>query len=346
MPYPRRLLLAGLFLLGGLQLLPAAPITAQNFALAARYSREHGGLALRVQQGGRMVFEDYVSGFSTDTPHRIYSGTKNFVAVTALIAEQEGLLDLNEPASKTLTEWQHDRRRTITLDQLLSQTSGLSPGTDIIDSAHDQMAAALRVHLMDPPGRRFHYGPVGYQAFGEVLKRKLRASGRTVEGYMRDRVFNPLGIDTPYWKHDDAGNPLMHAGLALTAEDWATFGEFVKRGGQYRQKQLVKHQLFELLFTGHNANPAYGLSFWLNRPEPTPRPQRMKDLQPAIDGDQLYPGGPRDLYAALGTSQQRLYIIPSRDLVIVRFASGARYSDGDFLSRLLTGHPHPDAHTH
>jgi hypothetical protein len=41
-----------------------------------------------------------------------------------------------------------------------------------------------------------------------------------------------------------------------------------------------------------------------------------------------------------------LYMIPSRDLVIVRFADGEPFSDGDFLSRLLTGHPHPDAHTH
>jgi CubicO group peptidase (beta-lactamase class C family) len=325
---------------------PAAPITAANFELAARYSRTHGGLGLRVQQGGRVVFEDYVPGFSADTPHRIYSGTKNFVAVTALIAEQEGLLDLDELASKTLVEWQHDRRRSITLDQLLSQTSGLSPGADIIGSARDQMEAAVHVHLIDPPGTRFHYGPVGYQAFGEILKRKLRASGRTVEGFMRDRLFDPLDIDIPYWKHDDAGNPLMHAGLALSAEDWAKFGEFVKHEAIYKQKLLVRHQIFARLFTGHHANPAYGISFWLNRPPPSPRLQRMTDLQPAMDGDQLYSGGPSDIYAAFGTSQQRLYVIPSHDLVIVRFGAGSPYSDGDFLSRLLTGHSHPDAHTH
>jgi CubicO group peptidase (beta-lactamase class C family) len=323
----------------------AAPITPEHFAMAAEYSRNHGGIGIRIEQDGK-VFEDYLQGFSASTPHRIYSGTKNFVAVTALIAEQEGLLDLSEPASKTLTEWQHDRRRTITLNQLLSQTSGLAPGADIIGSARDQMAAALEVPMIDPPGTRFHYGPVGYQAFGEILKRKLRARGRSVEGYMKDKLFDPLDIDIGSWTHDDAGNPLMHAGLALSAEEWAKFGQFILDNGHYNRKQLVSSKLFPLLFTGHRANPAYGLGFWLNRPESHPRVQKMVDLLPAIDGEQIYPDGPRDIYAAEGTSKQRLYIIPSLDLVIVRFGWASRFSDGDFLSRLITGHPHPDAHTH
>jgi CubicO group peptidase (beta-lactamase class C family) len=341
-----RLLAIGLLFLVATPLFAAYQITPQSFAMAAQYSRHHGGLGLRVQQGGRVTFEDYIPGFSADTPHRIFSGTKNFVAVAALIAMQEGLLNLNEPASKTLPEWQHDRRSTITLDELLSQTSGLDPGADIINPARDQMAAALRVHLIDPPGTRFHYGPVGYQAFGEILKRKLRPTGRSVEGYIRDRVFRPLHIDIPSWKHDDAGNPLMHAGLWLTAEEWGKFGEFVKQTAFNKEKQLIDIKLVPILFTPHHANPAYGLSFWLNNPPPTPRLQKMADLEPAIDGMQLYPGGPKDIYAACGTSHQRLYVIPSLDLVIVRFGWASPFSDGDFLSRLLTGHPHPDAHSH
>jgi CubicO group peptidase (beta-lactamase class C family) len=328
------------------QIVLAAPITPDHFAMAARYSRDHGGVALRVEQNGRVAFEDYASGFSADTPHKIYSGTKNFVAVAALIAQEEGLLDLDEPASKTLTEWRQDRRRSITLEQLLSQTSGLAPSADLIGSAEDQMKAAVHARLIDPPGARFHYGPAGYQAFGEILRRKLRPSGQSVEGYLRTRIFNPLGIDIPYWARDDAGHPLLHAGLALTAEEWGKFGEFVERQLQYPRKLLVSHQLFTRLFMGHRANPAYGLSFWLNRPPPSPRRQKMTDLQPAMDGEQLDAGGPRDLYVAEGTSKQRLYVIPSLGLVIVRFAEGGPYSDGDFLSRLLTGRPHPDLHRH
>jgi CubicO group peptidase (beta-lactamase class C family) len=341
------LLLAGAFCLdASARFASAQAVTRDNFIKAAVYSRSHDGLGLRVQQGGRVLYEDYAPGESSDSWHKIYSGTKNFVAVAALYAEQEGLLDLSEPAGKTLPEWRHDRRSAITLDELLSQTSGLAPNTDAINSARDQMAAAVRGRLIDPPGTRFHYGPEGYQAFGEILRRKLRPSGRSVEGYLKSRIFDPLDIDIPYWAHDRAGNPLMHAGLGLTYEDWAKFGEFIKEELQDRGKLAIRYQLFKRLIIGHNANPAYGISFWLNCPPPTPRLQKMTDLQPAMDGEQLFSGGPRDIYAVEGTAKQRLYIIPSLDLVIVRFARGGRFSDGDFLSRLLTGRPHPDLHVH
>jgi CubicO group peptidase (beta-lactamase class C family) len=321
-------------------------ITPAHFAAASEYSRSHGGLALRVEQGGTVIDESYAPGFSASTPHKIYSGTKSFVAVGALIAMQEGLLTLDEKASDTLTEWRGDRRRAITLNQLLSHTSGLDPDGNLIYPARDQLAAVVGVPLIDPPGSRFHYGAVGYQAFGEILRRKLRPEDRSVEGWLRDKLFDPLDIDIADWKHDDAGNPLMHSGLSLSAEQWAKFGEFINGTRTGRQGQLITNQLLAMLFVGHRANPAYGMGFWLNRPPPVPRLQPITDLQLAIDGDQLYPGGPRDLVAAIGSEKQRLYMIPSLDLVVVRFGRETAFSDGDFLSRLLTGRPHPDAHTH
>jgi len=326
--------------------LAAAEITAAHFAWAAQYSINHGGLALRVEQGGKLIFESYAPGFSASTPHKIYSGTKSFVAVGALIAMQEGVLTLNEKASDTLTEWRGDRRRAITLDQLLSHTSGLDPDGDLIYPYRDQLAAAVGVHLIDPPGSRFHYGAVGYQAFGEVLRRKLRPQDRSLEGWLREKVFEPLDIDIADWKHDDAGNPLIHSGISLSAREWAKFGNFINAVRDGKPNQIISSQSLAMLLIGHAANPAYGMGFWLNRPPPVPRLQPLSILQLAIDGDQLYPGGPRDLIAAIGSERQRLYMIPSLDLVIVRFGQEVPFSDGDFLSRLLTGRAQPDAHTH
>jgi CubicO group peptidase (beta-lactamase class C family) len=332
-----------LFFLGA-GILKSEPITGSHFAAAARYSRSHGGLGVRVEQNGRLLFEDYIRGFSSSTPHRIYSGTKSFVAVGALIAEQEGLLTLSEKASDTLHEWRGGARRAITIDELLSQTSGLSPDGGYIYPARDQLAAALDVPLISAPGSRFHYGAAGYQAFGEILKRKLH--GDSVEDFLRDKVFDPLDIDIASWTRDRAGNALMHSGISLTAEEWAKFGNFINRVRNGATGQIVSPAQLATLFVGHEANPAYGVGFWLNRPPPEPRPQPIKELQLAIDGDQLYPDGPPDLIAALGSEKQRLYMIPSLHLVIVRFGTETAFSDGDFLSRLLTGRPHPDAHSH
>jgi CubicO group peptidase (beta-lactamase class C family) len=321
-------------------------ITPAHFAAAAQYSESHGGVALRVEQGGSVIYESYAPGFSASTPHKIYSGTKSFVAVGALIAAQEGLLTLDEKADDTLTEWRGDRRRAITLNQLLSHTSGLDPDGDLIYPYRDQLAAAVHVPLIDPPGSRFHYGAVGYQAFGEILRRKLQPEDRSVEGWLHDKLFDPLDIDIANWKHDDAGNPLLHSGLSLSAKEWAKFGEFINRSRAGASNQVIINQSLTSLFLSSSANPAYGIGFWLNRPPPKPLLQPITDLQLAIDGDQLYPGGPRDLVAAIGSEKQRLYMIPSLDLVVVRFGRETAFSDGDFLSRLLTGRPHPDAHTH
>ena len=321
-----------------------APVSPDHVAMADHYSQAHRGLALVIAQGAKTICDDH-AGLSDDAPARIYSGTKNFVAITVLIAAQRGLLSLDEPASQTLTEWKHDRRRSITIRQLLNQTSGLDPAAGMINDARDQMAAAVRARLRATPGSQFHYGPSNYQAISEILQRKLARQGISVETYMHRVLLDPLDIDVPIWAHDRAGHPLLHAGMQLTTTDWLKFGKFIiNHGAMGRGAPLLTPASFNALFVGTSANPAYGLSFWLNRAEQGQQP--MRDLQPAMDGEQLYAGGPRDTVAAEGTDKQRLYIIPSRGLVIVRFAAGGHFSDQDFLSRLLTGTARPDARSH
>lgn len=320
---------------------PASDLNPDWCAKAISYSRAHGGNAVRIEQYGQVVAEDYAPGFSADTPEKIYSGTKSFFAVEAMILEQKGVLRLDEKASDTLTEWKGDARKSITIDQLLSQTSGLSPKGERIYAARDQLAAAVRQPLVDPPGTRFHYGAAGYQAFGEILRRKFAARGKSVETVMTETLLEPYDLEVAFWKRDDAGNVLIHAGMQMTAEEWAKFGNLLTSAAPGPDALG-----FAEMFRGHTANPAYGLGFWLNAPQPRRLRQPMKDLLVASDGDQLYPGGPADLITAMGTGKQRLYVIPSRHLVVVRFAHSAPFSDGDFLSRLLTGKPKPDAHTH
>jgi CubicO group peptidase (beta-lactamase class C family) len=260
-----------LLALASRNLLAVDVITPDHFADAARYSFSHGGLTLRVEQGGRLIFEEYARGFSASTSHRIFSGTKSFVAVGALIAQQEGLLSLDEKASDTLTEWQGDRRRSITINQLLSHTSGLDPDGDLIYPYRDQFAAAVQVRLIDPPGTRFHYGAVNYEVFGEILRRKLAARRLgSVEDFLKEKVFDPLDIDITDWKHDDAGNPLTHSGIWLSTEEWAKFGNFINKVRNGATGQIITAPGLATLLTGHHANPAYGLGFWLNRPPPEP----------------------------------------------------------------------------
>ena len=114
----------------------------------------------------------------------------------------------------------------ITIRQLLNQTSGLDPSAGMIGDARDQMAASVHAGLVAAPGTQFHYGPSNYQALGEILRRKLAPSGRSVEDYMKDKVFDPLDIDIASWYRDGSGHPLMHAGIQLTRAGMEEAGRF------------------------------------------------------------------------------------------------------------------------
>ncbi len=334
----RSFLHLALFVMVASKPLVAGVITEENFQNAAEYSRVHGGLGLRVQEAGRVVFQDYYPGDNEETPHKIYSGTKSFVSYAIWEATMRDHLftSLDEPACDYLWEWARDRRRTITLRELLTQTAGLDTGNDQVYPSRDQVSAAVHVPQIHPPGVHFLYGPSNYQALGEILRRRLRGSGMDLETYITTRALNPAGVEAADWKHDPSGMPMLHTGLMLSARQWAKYGEFLKR--HLLEIQPMLH--------GTAANPAYGMGFWLNIPEPHVSLEKMRELQVAVDGDQIYAGGPSDLFAAIGAGKQRLYVIPSLNVVIVRFGNGQRFSDGDFLSRLITGQPNPDRRTH
>jgi hypothetical protein len=132
----------------------------------------------------------------------------------------------------------------------------------------------------------------------------------------------------------------MPQGLVLAASEWAKIGEFVRGGGKLDGKPLVDELAFAELFKGSQANPAYGLTWWLPRSTPAVDiVTRSTDI--TSHANEL----PADMVVAAGAGDQRLYIIPSLRLTIVRqakldlaaLAAGEKgdWSDWRFLSLLL-----------
>lgn len=93
-----------------------------------------------------------------------------------------------------------------------------------------------------------------------------------------------------------------------------------------------REKILDELTVGTKANPAYGITFWLNRDGFDPRGQTQLMRIEKTDGEEI-----KDLYMAAGAGNQRLYIIPSKDLVIVRFGNFGAYDDREFLGRLIFG---------
>src|SRR5690606_22823262 len=121
--------------------------------------------------------EDYADS-RPRLPRVLASGTKSFSGVMAAIAEQEGLLKLDELASDTITEWKSDPLKAkITVRHLLNLSSGLEPGENGDPPSY---VDAIKQPCQWEPGSKFEYGNTHFQAFGELMKRKLAAKDMTV----------------------------------------------------------------------------------------------------------------------------------------------------------------------
>jgi CubicO group peptidase (beta-lactamase class C family) len=352
---------------------------------AADYSTKFAGRVVVVMVNGEVVFERADNGWSLDRPHPLASGTKSFSGVVAAAAVQDGLLAWDELAADTLTEWKDDPRKSrIAVRQLLSLSSGLDPGEETLGSvnprgsalgegavtraqrirerlgekakpvATDKFAAAVELPALDEPGAVFRYGPGNFYAFGELLERKLRASGRAEKGfiaYADARVFGPVGMAPLRWGRDRAGKPNLPGGTRLTGREWAKFGEFVRLGGAVRRpdgtlEQVVSREALAECFLPSAANPSYGLTWWLLGDGgagagaadgvAVGRARRQREQTGAVKGPD---GKPLTVYMAAGLGKQRLFILPQYNMVVVRFAEatreGAGFDNGEFLGPLL-----------
>ena len=319
-----------------------AEISPANCARAAKYSEAHRGMAMLVMQNGQTVFEHYANGGMPDLRSPIFSGTKSFWGIGALVAVQQDLLQLDDRVADTITEWRNDPGRSqITIRQLLNFTDGLESASFLHrDSTRDRNGAAIHVRLLAAPGSVFIYGPSHLQVFAELLRRKL--NGGSTISFLQDRVLSPLGLTNLEFKKDRRGNPLPASGFELTAREWAQFGEMILGRGNYRGRQIVSSSLLRQALSGSAANPSYGLTFWLNAQAPF---GREIDMEKEIDLDwqRARWGGvcfsrvaPPDMLVALGSGYQRLFIIPSMHALIVRQGWSTKFSDAYFL-RLVLG---------
>jgi CubicO group peptidase (beta-lactamase class C family) len=308
------------------------PAQQLNFAAAAEFSEENAGLAVLVYDDGKLVFERYQNGHQQDKAQHIFSGTKSFAPMVALIAQQEGLLKLDEPVSQTITEWQGDKdRERITIRHLLNFTSGLKNNDSELHSlkARDKYAAAVACECARTPGKRFQYGSNHLMVFGELFKRKLAAAStpekpmpKDFVAYLKDRMLQPIDCHFASWLRDAKGNPALPYGAYMTAREWAKFGLLVLHRGRHEDQQIVPSAHFDECFAGSQANPTYGLNFWLIGE----RAHRNNEAIPA------------DTVTAAGMYNQKLYIIPSKKLLIVRLGrTGAktRFNDQKFLGSLF-----------
>ena len=320
----------------------ASELSTSGLRAAAQYSAAHTGVAFLVSKDGHVIYEDYPHGHGANEAHKIYSGTKGFWILAGLKAVEEGIIDLDEHVADTLPEWNAEPGKArVTLRQLLSFSSGLDAAFSLHgDGFENRDAIAVHTPLVAQPGSAFIYGPAPLQVFHEVLKRKLAGRGETPTKYLERKVLRPLGLGPQRYLADKQGNPLLATGFALTARQWSRVGQLILAGGS----PIVSPQTLSCCFRGSSANCAFGMGFWNNAMAAASSAHEL-DVE-----DMLVPkwnrqnwrnaclcqAAPPDLVASVGSGYQRLYVIPSLHLVIVRQGNFGRISDGELL-RLALG---------
>lgn len=270
---------------------------------AKAYHERHKGQALVVERGGKLLVESYASGFTAQTPHALYSGTKSFWGLAAIEAQRDELFSLDERVAQTFESWDDGGpKASVTLRQLLQLTAGVPFGG--LGSAVPSYDKALATPLRNEPGTTFTYGGIPLQIFGAVFAKKLAGLHLTPHEYLHAKILDPHGIAVGSWRKLKDGTHPLPTGAFLTAQNWLRFGRYVcDNAARYREA-----------FHGSPVNPRYGLCWWLAPPKT-----------------------PTDLVYASGSGGQALYVVPSLQTVAVRFGNGGSFNHEAFLKRLLGG---------
>lgn len=270
--------------------------------LEAKHSR-----SFIILVNGRIVMENYFNGHSATTPWYWASAGKTLTSTISGIAQEEGLLNINNKVSDFIgTGWTSaplDKENLITCRHLLTMTSGLD------DEGGDSVAPE-DLHYLADAGTRWAYDNV-YVKMQDVV---AAASGQTWNAYFNTKLRDRIGM-TGSWL--DAGDDLSV--YWSTTRSMARFGSLILNNGNWNGTQVVNSAyLATATTTSQSINKSYGYLWWLNGKESYHLPQSQLQLT-----GPLVPNGASDMYMALGKNDQKIYVIPSKKMVVIRMGEAA-----------------------
>jgi CubicO group peptidase (beta-lactamase class C family) len=325
---------------------PLSQKMQQALAAAQAYSDSQNGIALMVVKDGRIVHESYRKNANAQTQTESLSMMKSVTALATGIAIDKGIISsVDDPIGKYLTEWRGDKRGEITLRELLTMSSGLKlfpfadaggPGQKLAFSA-DIKAVALAYPLSGKPGGAFQYNNVNSQLVGTIIDRQVRKHGYSgFPDFLQQTFWCPLrnGRAT-LWLDRNGGSPHYYAGLQANIHDWARIGELIRNNGKSGNRQIVSKSWITEMLAPSASNPAYGLHIWRGSPW-----QKIRKYDPSATFGVAHaePYRAHDVYFFDGFGGQRVYIIRSQKLTIVRVGDvSMTYDDSVIVNQILGG---------
>jgi CubicO group peptidase (beta-lactamase class C family) len=322
----------------------------KRLKMAAHYSKNKNGDALLVWKNNVLTYENYHHGYNSSKPHMLHEVSTLLAGLMAIAAINDGLIKLDEPVSNIIDQWKDDPKKAkITISQLLHLTSGIAEARNYESTSTSRQA--IKNPVVYPPGKQFSYGSTAFQIFGSMMDRIVE------EGYLKKRILSPIGIPDGHWlsasrqsysaPQDTDITVRFFDGAQLTARELGHIGILLLNNGRWNGKSILKN--VNLLTKPVSAAPGYGLGVWLNTSRKSRdgtyitflmhNPVYTICLKKSANRKKLiYDNAPSDLFMAAGKNNQRLYVIPSKNLTIVRFGHFyPTWNDAEFLARLLYG---------
>lgn len=310
------------------QIPQAALETITEFAIA------QNSTALLVMHQGEVVLEKYWQRQTATTITNGMSMTKTILALLIGIAIEEGhIQSVNDRVSDYLPEWRHDSRASLTLEDLLYMHSGLrndrrtdTPFSDLVQlyMSSDVEQVALNIPQVAPPRQTYDYNNVNSLILSLVLE---RATGESFADYLSSRLWQPLGAKNGrVWLDRPGGRAKPFCCFFATASDWARLGQMILDRGRVGDQQVVPAAWINQMLTPSPLEPTFGLHIWVQARTPDHANVDTAATEGFLADDTFYLDG---------RHHQRVYGVPSHDLVIVRIGESPEIWDDAFLPNTL-----------
>ena len=270
--------------------------------------------AFLVLHNGKIILEEYFDDFTQDSSWAWFSAGKTIMAWNALMASQDGLLNLDFPSSNYLgNNWSSCnsfQENQIKVFHHLTMTTGLNDDVEDLNCTDP-----ICLNFLEIPGTRWAYHNAPYSLLGEIIESATSQNLNSFT-YQNLQQIGMSGIFIPI------GDLLI---FTSRPRDMARFGVLMQNSGNWNGSQLLNINLFNDLVTpSQNLNQSYGYLWWLNGQNQFMLPGSQFEFN-----NSLFPNAPSDLICALGKNGQLLHISNSENLIVIRLGETPENSTGN-----------------
>jgi CubicO group peptidase (beta-lactamase class C family) len=302
-----------------------------------------------VIKNGYLVLEKYARGFDKNTPHLSWSVAKSFINTLYGIAEKEGILNRKDFAYKYFSELDSEQKKEITLEHLLNMSSGLdwnegyeaSPlNSTVIQMLYTLGKKDMAKYTADrplkyKPGTYLYYSSGDSNLLMGILKNILKEK---YTNYPKEKLFDKIGMKNVFFEKDSSGTFIGSSYIYATPRDYAKFGFLYLNQGKWENEKLFSDEWMSFTKT---LAPAF---------EQTENYKGLKDHflsaqwyvntgMKSRKFPKMWENAPEDTLVSSGHWGQKIWVIPSLDLVVCIFADhrDSSFDENKFLDLILGG---------